>query len=403
MSLSFKQKLEDSIPEYCYGKDRIEVIEKVIDSKPIHDEIYREIEKLLIKMLEEEASDMNIGGYRSRGYVWLRVYGDNVPMEEFGTYSVDEVAAILISLLSDEHKEQLYRDKSVDFAFSVDIPGYDQDFRFRSNIYFERKILVANFRLIKQELFKIKKLGFPAKIIQRLDWEHEKSGLIMVTGITGAGKSSTLDSIIDMNNQKNRSHITIIGNPVEYLHKSRQSLVTHREVGTDVPSFHKGTIQALRQDPDIIVVGEMRDAKTISTVLEVTDSGHKVFTTLHTHSAVESISRIIAQFPPNEQERIRYRLADTLQIVISQKLVPNRRHTLTLAKEILSMNESIKAAIRNNHLGEIFQMLTEGRKEGMFTMQQNLHFLVRKGIITPQTAMDYANNKKIMKQLLKYT
>ncbi len=222
----------------------------------------------------------------------------------------------------------------------------------------------------------------------------------MVTGITGSGKSTTLDAVIDMNNRDNAAHIVIIGHPIEYVHKSKQSLVRHREVGPDVQSFEAGAVEALRQDPDIIVVGEMRDARTIATVLEITDSGHKAFTTLHTSSAIDSIHRIVAEFPPEEQDRIRNRLADVLSVCMSQKLVPTIDGKLVLAKEILSVDPSVQAAIRNKNIGEIYQMMVEGKRTGMCTLEQDLKDLLRKGIITQQNAMNYANNKKRMQQLL---
>ncbi|MDD4309843.1 MAG: ATPase, T2SS/T4P/T4SS family, partial [Candidatus Cloacimonetes bacterium] len=177
------------------------------------------------------------------------------------------------------------------------------------------------------------------------------------------------------------------------------SLVRHREVGIDVQSFEAGAIEALRQDPDIIVVGEMRDPQTIATVLEITDSGHKAFTTLHTSSAIDSLHRIIAEFPPEEQERIRNRLADVISISMSQKLVPTIDGRLVMAKEILSADSGIKAAIRNKNIGEIYQMMVEGKKFGMCTLEQDLRELHKKGLITQQTALNYANNKKRMMQL----
>jgi len=209
-----------------------------------------------------------------------------------------------------------------------------------------------------------------------------------------------LDAIIDMNNRNNAAAIIAIESPIEYVHHSKQSLVRHREVGIDVLSFEHGAIEALRQDPDIIVVGEMRDPQTISTVLEITDSGHKAFTTLHTSSAIDSIHRIIAEFPPDSQERVRNRLADVLSVTMSQKLVPTVDGKLALAKEILSVDSSIQAAIRNKNIGEIYQMMVEGRRTGMCTLEQDLKELFRKGIISQQTAINFANNKKRMQQLL---
>ena len=353
-------------------------------------------------MRDLEASDMDFGGPGARGKVWYRVFGRKSPDPDMPYYNEDEVVAILLSILSDEQKITLFKHKNVDFSLGVVLAEGEEPTRFRGDIYYESNSLAANFRMINQDLYKIETLNFPKPILKRLDWHYEKSGLILITGLTGSGKSCTLDSIIDMNNHKNSAHIVIIGNPIEYIHKSDKCIIRHREVGDDVLGFQEGTIQALRQDPDIIVVGEMRDPQTIATVLEVTDSGHKVFTTLHTSSAVDSIHRIIGEFPPEEQERIRLRLADTLKVSISLKLVPNRYGKLTLAKEILSVDSSVKAAIRNENISEIYQMITEGKKQGNVSMEQDLANLYEKNIISREVALNYSNNRKRMNLLLNY-
>ncbi len=404
MALQFLQDFSSKISLNMIGIRRVQLIDKLITNK-----IGRKIEAndLLIALLkrtkEVNASDLDIGGPRSKERAWFRIQGRKEIEIGGPRYTCDEVTAMILSVLDNAQKKILYQEKSFDFALSVNLERGKKPFRFRINTFFERGFIAANFRYIKQGIFDIKALGIPEKIVKRLNLRFEKTGLFLVTGITGAGKSTTLDSIIDLNNSNNSAHIIIIGNPIEYLHESKMSIVTHRELGEDVLSFSKGAIDSLRQDPDIIVVGEMRDAKTIATVLEVTDSGHKVFTTLHTSSAVESIHRIIAEFPPNEQERVRFRLADTLKVVISQKLIPNKMGRLTMVKEILAINPSVQAAIRNNNIAEIFQMITEGSSEGMFTMHQDLLRLTKSGIITPEIAMNYANNRKVMQQLLKYS
>ncbi|MEA2095117.1 MAG: ATPase, T2SS/T4P/T4SS family [Candidatus Cloacimonadota bacterium] len=404
MSLSFSQELKAAIPEYVFGINRIKHINKALSDNPAwRKESFTLLKNLLAKMISIDASDLDFGGLRSKGKIWYRVYGDKKPDLEAGDIFEDEAIIIALSILSGDQKKLLITNKNLDFALSVELNEKNLQYRFRGNVFFERNYLAVNLRVIKQKLFSMTDLGIPAPIVKRLDLQHEKSGLFLITGITGSGKSSTLDAVIDMNNNNNNSHIIIIGNPIEFIHKSEKSIVSHREVGSDVRSFQSGAIEALRQDPDIIVVGEMRDSKTISTVLEVTDSGHKVFTTLHTSSTIDSIHRIIAEFPPDEQERIRYRLADVLKVVISQKLVPNKKNTLTLAKEILSVDYSIQAAIRNGNITELYQMLTEGKASGMFTMQQDLYRLFKAGIISMETAMNYCNNKKVMTNLLKYS
>jgi len=194
--------------------------------------------------------------------------------------------------------------------------------------------------------------------------------------------------------------VVIIASPVETIHRPDRCIIRHREVGQDVRSFKEGAVQALRQDPDIIVIGEMRDPQTIMTALEITDSGHKVFSTLHTASAVESIDRIIAECPPEEQERVRNRLADTLQCVIAQKLIPTLDGGRTLAMEVMLITSSIRAAIKNNNTGEIYQMIHEGSAKGMQSMEQSLRDLVRSNTISADEAGNYANNKQRMSELL---
>ena len=403
MSLSFQKEMEITTMGYIHGIDKVELIRECLDENPSwKQEAFSQLQNLFKYLIDINASDMDFGGPRANKKIWFRVHGEKFPDNSLSEFTADEAIALLLSILSDTQRKKLFQNKNIDFAYSLHSQKHKKDFRFRGNIYFERNTLAANFRLISQKIFKIETLGIPDQIIKRLDLEHEKSGLFLVTGITGSGKSTTLDSIIDMNNNKNRAQIILIGNPIEYIHRSKKCIISHRQVGEDVLSFQQGTLESLRQDPDIIVVGQMRDADTIKTILGVTDSGHKVFTTLHSGSSVESIYRIIAEFPPNEQDRIRYRLADVLKVIISQKLVPTISGERTLAKEILSVNQFVQAAIRNNNISEIFQMITEGKTKGMFTMQQDLYRLYKQKIITAQTAMNFANNRKVMGRLLQY-
>ncbi len=401
MGLSFTPEMQVTLPEYLYGTERFKNINKLINfNKKWREEAYDQLRIILAKMKEFDASDMDIGGEGAQGKVWFRIFGNKGPRDDVPTYSEDEITAILLSILSDEQKVVLFKQKNVDFSLGLLFDGDKNSSRFRGDVYFENNNLVANFRRINQYLFPMESLGFPPAIVKKLNVKHEKSGLILITGITGAGKSCSLDSIVDMNNKSYQGHIVIIGNPIEYIHKSHNSIIRHREVGGDVLGFKDGAIQALRQDPDVIVVGEMRDSKTIATVLEVTDSGHKVFTTLHTSSAIESLHRIIGEFPSEEQDRVRMRLADCLSLVISQKLIPDTQGKLTLAKEILNVTSSVKAAIRNKNISEIYQMIMQGKKAGMATMEQDLLMLYKKEIISRDTALDYSNSRKVMARLL---
>jgi twitching motility protein PilT len=403
MSLSFTPEMMVSLPDYLTGTNRFQNINKMITFNAAWRSLaYDHLRNLLRVSRELDASDMDIGGPGSNRQIWFRVHGIKSPAKDMQTYTDDEVTAILLSILSDDQKVALFNNKNVDFSLGMVLEEDEKPNRFRGDIYYESNSLVANFRRINPKLFTIKELNFPGQIVKRVNLHFEKSGLILVTGITGSGKSATLDSIVDLNNHSNEAHIVIIGNPIEYVHESDKSLIRHREIGEDVLNFRAGVTQALRQDPDIIIVGEMRDPATISTVLEATDSGHKCFTTLHTSSAIESIHRIIGEFPPIEQERIRNRLADTLKVIISQKLIPDRMGKRVLAKEVLSVNSSVQAAIRNSNINEIYQMVNEGKKFGMFTMEQDLLSLYKLNKISKTTAMNYSNNRKRMAQLLSY-
>lgn len=399
MALGFIADLEQSIPENLQGVEICEVITQWFSQNPDEEAQCRAILKgWLSRMREKGASDVDFGGPGCAGKVWFRVFGTKKPVEEFGEFSFLESSAIILSWLSPYQRRFLFAERSVDFSLNFTLE--DGSARFRGSCYFDSGHLGTNFRRINDKLYTMEGLGIPTPVAHRVNLRYEKAGLVLITGITGSGKSTTLDAIIDLNNRENEAHIVIIGHPIEYMHRSKQCLVRHREVGPDVQSFQAGAIEALRQDPDIIVVGEMRDPKTIATVLEITDSGHKAFSTLHTSSAIDSIHRIVAEFPADEQNRIRNRLADVLSVCMSQKLVPTIDGKLVLAKEILSVDSSVKAAIRNQNIGEIYQMMVEGKRYGMCTLEQDLKELHRKGLITQQSALNYANNKKRMSQLL---
>jgi twitching motility protein PilT len=275
--------------------------------------------------------------------------------------------------------------------------------RFRADAYFDLDQLALNMRAINNTVRPYKLLELHPGVTKMLSLAQTKEGLCLVTGITGSGKSSTLDAIIDANNHSIDGHIVVIASPIEYVHKSDRCIIRHREVGRDVLSFKEGAIQALRQDPDIIMLGELRDPETIMTALEITDSGHKVFSTLHTASAVESIDRMIGEIPPVEQERVRNRLGETLRAVLSQKLVPSLDGKRVLAKEIMLATPSVRAAIKNNNTAEIYQMISEGLEQGMNTMEQDLKRLYLAKKISLENAMNYANNKRRLQQLLQIT
>ena len=391
----------DQIPRTLRGIDRHEAIGKAIDTL---DDDHKEqltayLDALLKLILKNEASDIDIGGPGCDGKVWYRIFGDKSPAKSPTGLTLDETNVLLHNVILPSQRTRLLSEKNLDFSYSIEIKeGVNQ--RFRADMYFDLEHLALNMRKIDNTIRPFKSLGAHTEVAKALSLKYYKYGLTLITGITGSGKSSTLDTIIDANNRTVDSHIVIIASPVELIHNPLKSVVRHREVGRDVESFKEGAIQALRQDPDIIVIGELRDPETIMTALEITDSGHKTFGTLHTSSAMESIERILGEVPTEEQNRVRTRLADVLTCVISQKLIPSLDGKRVLAKEVLLVNSSVRAAIKNNNISEIYQMLMEGGDRGMNTMEQDLKRLYTDGVISKENALNNANNKTKMVQLL---
>ena len=392
----------NTIPASLIGLSRVLYIFENLDKLNPEDKmgIRNLFNKILTSMIERDASDIEMGGHGNSGFIWLRIYGKKERVKDFPMFTEDESALIILTLLNTTQLKVLSSTHNLDFSYSFLYERKNENVRFRANAYFELDTLALNMRAINNQLRPIASLEFHPNVIKTMSHTYIKHGLSLITGITGSGKSATLDSIIDAHNKIDPAHIVIISSPIEFVHKSNISIIKHREVGRDVASFKDGVTQALRQDPDIIVIGEMRDPDTILAALEVTDTGHKVFSTLHTSSAVESIDRIIAEIHPNEQDRVRNRLADVLISVVSQKLVPSLDGKMILAKEVLIVNHNVKAAIKNNNTSEIYLMINQGGQQGMITMEQDLKRLYLSKKISLETAIAYANNKTRIQQNL---
>ena len=397
------EDIVSDIPPTLYGLERVRYTAQqvmILDEKQ-RMQLHALAQHFLKYMLHIGASDIAAGGLSCKSQIWMRVDGVNKARPEMGTFTTDETNIVFLSLLSESQIHVLLDRYSVDFSYQIQAGNDGGEWhRFRMTAYMDNDSLAWNTRAIANVLRPLKSIGFHPMIQKGLMFDHVRDGLTLITGVTGSGKSTTLDAIVDANNERVDGHIVIIGHPIEFIHTSKRSVVRHREIGKDVGSFHDGVVQALRQDPDIIIIGEMRDPKTISAALEVTDSGHKVFSTLHTSSAVESVARIVAEYTPEEQERIRNRLAEVLRCIVSQKLLPKVGGGRVLAKEVLWVTPSVRAAIKGNNLDEIYQMMWEGRAQGQHTLEQDLFRLLQQRQITREVGIDFANNKKRLQQLM---
>jgi twitching motility protein PilT len=308
----------------------------------------------------------------------LRVTGNLTPLSG-AVLEADDVRSLVLPLLEPAQLDELQKRKSVDLSFVRDNLG-----RFRVNIHHQRGTLAASIRLLPSRIPSLESLHLPlslAKLAER------RQGLVLVTGPTGCGKSSTLAALIDIVNTKRAAHVVTIEDPVEYQHANRSAIVEQIEVGRDTPDFAVTLRSIMRQTPDVILVGEMRDAETIATALTAAETGHLVFSTLHTNDAIQSMSRILDSFPAGNQPQIRQQLSLTMAAVVAQQLVPgvdgvNRWP----AVEIMIATDAVRALIRKGDDHQLRSQISVGRAEGMTTMEQSLADLVRVGRITRETA-----------------
>jgi twitching motility protein PilT len=334
--------------------------------------------------IQRGASDIHI---KAGDYIRARIQGELVPLTQ-QRLSPEQVAQICAQLIPNERDRQMI-EMMTDYDCSWSAPGVG---RFRVNILRQRGTLMAVMRVIPIEIPNFEALRLPS-VLARI--AHSERGLVLVTGVTGSGKSSTLAAMIGYINQTRKKHVITLENPIEFLHRDVHSSITQREVGTDTPSFEIGLRAALREDPDVILIGEMRDTTTIDTGMKAAETGHLVFSTLHTTNAVQTISRMIAVFPPHEQEMVRVRLSENLVAVISQRLLPKKDSAgRVVAAEVMIVTATIRDAILDkDKVYEIPDLMAEGSEQyGSQTFDQHLMRLFSEDLITFETAKAAATN-----------
>ena len=335
---------------------------------------------ILTQMKENHASDLHLTvGSEIRN----RVNGELQPVND-RKLSKKDIEELLKEHLNNQRLELLNAGESVDF--SIGITGIS---RFRVNLFKQRGNIVATFRRLPYAVPSIDSLGLP-QTVQNLT--KYKKGLILITGGTGSGKSTTLASLIQKISNENNNHIITIEDPIEYLYDHSKSIVNQREVGSDTRNFSDALKGTLRQDPDVIAIGEMRDVDSMNAALTIAETGHLVLATLHTNNASGTITRLVDAFPADKQNIIRTTLSMTLIAVVSQQLIPNNQNTLSLAVEILINNQSIKALIRENNIHQIDNYILSGSKEGMIRMDDAILDLYTNGLISKENALNYAIN-----------
>ncbi|WAB82725.1 type IV pilus twitching motility protein PilT [Microcella daejeonensis] len=323
----------------------------------------------------------------------IRLHGALEDLPSTVPWTPEKMEGALHSIMTPAQRDTFEEHLELDFAFTLSAES-----RFRVNVYQQRGNLGAAFRLIPTEIKPLGDLGVPASVSR---FATLARGLVLVTGPTGSGKSTTLAGLIDLVNRTRTDHIVTVEDPIEFMHENKKSLINQREVGSDTHSFANALKHVLRQDPDVILIGELRDLETISVALTAAETGHLVFATLHTQSAGQTIDRVIDVFPPHQQGQVRAQLASTLQGVVCQTLIPRASGGgRAVATEILVANAAIGNLIREGKTFQIPSALQAGRELGMHTLDQHLADLVNHGVITHQAAMEKAQDTENLRQLI---
>jgi twitching motility protein PilT len=345
---------------------------------------------VLTKMVEARASDVHLtAGFPPA----VRVRGRIVPLDDYPPLSPQETREIVYSILNDSQRKRFENQQQLDFAYAI--PGVA---RFRVNCFFQRGAISAAFRLIPAEIQSLDSLGLPLVLEE---FTRKPRGFVLLTGPTGSGKSTTLASMVDMINEEREEHILTIEDPIEFLHSHKRCIVNQREIGADALDFAVALKAALREDPDVILVGEMRDLETISTALTAAETGHLVFATLHTQSTAQTVDRIIDVFPPHQQQQVRMQLSIALQGIVTQQLLPTADGSARIvACEVLVPTPAIRNLIREGKTHQIYSALQTSGAMGMQTMDSHLAQLVRTGKITRSLAEQRASVPEELKRLL---
>jgi len=349
------------------------------------------IPDLLDIVLERGASDLHL---TAGSPPVLRLLGDLVRLDEYPLLTPQTLRTMIYAIISQRQRERLEQDLELDMSYSV--PGKA---RFRVNVYFQRDSIGAAFRLIPFEIKELQALGIPP-VVQ--DFARLARGFILVTGPTGSGKSTTLASLVDIVNVERSCHIMTVEDPIEFLHRHKRSIVNQREIGADTRSFSEALKHVLRQDPDVILVGEMRDLETIQTAITAAETGHLVFATLHTQDAPQTIDRIIDVFPPHQQQQIRVQLSTTLMGVVTQQLLQTADGKgRVAAAEVLVATPAVRHLIREGKVHQVYSVMQAGGRFGMQTMDSSLARLVKGGKITHALAMERAHDPEELNRLLR--
>jgi twitching motility protein PilT len=348
-----------------------------------------ELDDLLTTVVKEGASDLHLSEGR---HPTLRISGTLLPLVKKQVLTHEDIVEILKIMLGEEKEKKFVETREYDFSYH-----FSDDARFRGNAYIQQGYYGIALRLIPKQILSLDQLGLP-KMLET--FAQKKQGFFLVVGPVGQGKSTTLASMIEMINQERAEHIITIEDPIEYVYEQKKSIIDQREVGTDTDSFENALISVLRQDVNVILLGEMRGHETMAAAVTAAETGHMVFSTLHTNNASQTIDRIIDTFPPGQQDQIRVQLAASLSGIFSQRLIPRISGGMIPAYELLVANNAVANLIREKRTHEINTVIETGMQDGMIDMNRCLAELVRKGEISIENAYLHSGNPQILEKMI---
>lgn len=352
-------------------------------------DIYRLLNKLLLASIKEDASDIHFSVGRPPT---LRIDGRLIPLVREKVLTPEAAEELSLALLTEEQKEKFLKEKEIDFSYS-----FEDKVRFRVNVFRQKGYVSAALRVIPTRIKTIEELNLP---IILNEFTRPSQGFVLIVGPSGHGKSTTLAALIDKINHERPHHIITIEDPIEYVFRADKAIIDQREVGRDTESFARALRSSFREDPDVIMVGEMRDPETMGIAVTAAETGHLVFATLHTNNAAQTVDRIIDTFPPYQQSQIKTQLAATLTAIVSQRLVPSLKGGRIPACEVMLANSAVRNIIREGKIHQVDLVIETSSEEGMFTLNNSLAGLVRSGLISMENAEKYSLNLSELRTLL---
>ncbi len=347
------------------------------------------VKNLLRLSAQQDASDLHLAVGR---YPTLRIDGKLIPLSQESILLADDTKAMGDFLMDEGRKEQFISEGQIDFAYN-----FEDRVRFRTNVFFQQGHVGIVMRVINNQIRSLQELNVPPSIYEFANFSQ---GLFLVTGPVGHGKSTTLAALIEQINKTKEHHIVTIEDPVEYLYTPDRCIINQREVGEDTHDFPTALRAALREDANVILIGEMRDLETISTAITAAETGHLIFATLHTNDSAQTIDRIVDTFPSHQQNQVRSQLANVLLGVLSQRLLPRTDGGRVPVVEIMIKNHAVENLIREDKSYQIDTVIDTGQKDGMISLDKSLSILLKKGIITLDSAMTYAKNREYLRMLM---